>query len=167
MAKERRKKKEKPQLTEPTFMQQLSFLPQVVMQRFLGQIGAALVIVLLTIFLLFYFRTWQFCIGFLIALYIAYLAMDVVWSYNKGAIECRRMVCIKAQHLIRKNRVFVIMRDEGSTESTKNKTMLFYIATSKKNAALITPQTVMDIYYRPDNPLEVTAWEIVGNNGIT
>lgn len=80
MAKERRKKKEKPQLTEPTFMQQLSLVPQVVMQRFLGQIGAALVIVLLTIFLLFYFRTWQFCIGFLIALYIAYLAMDVVWS---------------------------------------------------------------------------------------
>lgn len=152
---------------EPSFMQQLGMLPEVMQRRFLGQITAAAIIAILTLFLLFYFRTWQYCIGLLIALYIAYLAMDLVWNYHNGKIECRTMICVKSQHLIRQGRVFVIMRDVESTESTMNNTKQFYIATNKKNAALITPQTVMTVYYRPDNPLEIVAWEIVGNNGST
>lgn len=160
-------KKEKKQRvqTELSFLQQLSLLPEAMMRRFFGQFIAVLLIVALTVFLMIHFKTWRYCIGFLIALYIAYLAMDMVWGYQKGKIECRRMVCIKSQYIPVKERLFIIMRDEGSTESTKENTRQFYLSTTRKNAALITPQTVLDVYFRPDNPLEITAWEIVGNNG--
>ena len=161
----KKEKIKKEQEAGPSFMQQLFLLPEVMIRRFFGQIAAAALIVVFTVFLLIHFKVWQYCIGLLIALYLAYMAMDMVWNYNKGKIECKRMICIKSQHFIRKSRVFVIMQDVDAKENTRDNTRQFYIATSKKNAALITPHTIMDIYFRPDNPLEVIAWEIVGNQG--
>ena len=159
------KRKEKPQKQGLSFMQQVSMLPEVMQRRFLGQMVAAVAITILTIVLMIFYRTWQFCVGFLIGLYVLYMAMDLIWSFYKGVVVCKRMVCIKAKKLLKRGRVFVIMQDWGSKDATNHNTKQFYIVANKEDAELITPQTVMDIYYREDHPLEATAWEIVGNLG--
>lgn len=151
----------------PSFRQMFAALPKPLMERCIGQFFAALLVTVLSVVFMLYFKTFQFCIGFLIALYLAYIAMSIMWKCTEGKIECCRMVCIKAQRKLRVGRVSVIMKDEKADEFTNENTRKYDIVTSGKKAALITAQTVMDLYINPDNPTEVIAWEIVGNYGST
>lgn len=138
-------------------------MPESLLKRLLQYIGAGAIIIVFSIFLMIFFRTWQYCLGFLIALYIIYLGLDIAWGFYDGKIICSKMVCIKATVLPGKKRLFIIMRDLNAKDVDINNTHKFYIASSKKNISLITPQTIMEVYYRPDNPMEMVAWNILGS----
>lgn len=148
--------------TPNTFRQLLLSSPVPLQRRFFKQLLASIAIALITIIFMICLRFWGCCVGLLIGLYVAYLGFDVIWGYADGKIICRKMVCIKAHRpLLKRERLVLIMRlAEGEPEDGEP-IKKFYLPASKQEIALITLNTVMQIYYRPTNQLEIVAWEIV------
>lgn len=150
---------------ETTFRQVLFAAPPVLQRKFLKHQLTALAVAALTIILLVYFNTWAYCVGFLIALYVAYLGLTIIWDYGEEKIVSRRMVCIKAQRLLNQERMYLILRMVDGEPQDEEQVKKFYISAAKKELSLLTPNTVMEIYFRKDRPTELLAWEIVDYTG--
>lgn len=136
-------------------------LPAPLFQRFLKQFVVSLMIAVISIVLAFYTKQVMYCWGLMFSLYLAYLALSLVWNYYDKKIVCKEMVCIKAaKHL--KQRIFLILREMDADEQNPV-THHFYIPASSKDLALITPNTIMRVYYDPKSPVELLGWEIIGN----
>lgn len=152
---------------ELSFSQQLASLPQVVQQRFMKQMAASLVILLLTLILAAYFRSWEYSVGLLISLYFAYMGFDIVWSHSSGKLVCKRVLCVKASKVLGSSeQLQTIMRDVDAEVGAEDSMYHFSISTSKTNAAMITEGTLLDVYYRVDRPAELIAWNIIGNASV-
>lgn len=147
--------------TQENFRHHLFASPLPLQKRFLKHMLASAAIAVITVVLMIYFRSWGYCIGMILGLYVAYVGFDVIWAYHDGKIISRKMVCIKAQRMPNRERVYLVMRlAEGEPEDDEP-IKKFYLAATKQEIAMITPNTVMQIYYRPNNYLEIVAWEIV------
>lgn len=154
-------KKTKNNSQDIPFTKMITDLPAILQARFVKHIMVALLMIAVTVFLIIYFNSWSYCIGLLIAVYIAYLGFDTVWAYQSGKLICKTMICIKANKLLKQDRLYAIMRETGSELPPEKITHQFYISGSKRDLELITPNTVLNVYYRPKNTLEITAWEII------
>lgn len=150
---------------ETNFRQVLFAAPSVLQQRFLKHQLTALAVAALTIILMIYFKTLTYCVGFLIALYVAYLGLSIIWDYGEEKIVSRRMVCIKAQRRLNQERMCLILRLADGEPQDGEPVRKFYISAPKKEISLLTPNTVMEIYFRKDRPTELLAWEIVDYTG--
>lgn len=152
-------KKEKRQ--GPSILQQILLLPQAIQKRFVKQIGASFLIVILTIILLVYFKEWGYCFGFIIALYIAFLGFNIVWNYQSGKIVCKPMICVKAITVPGVERIYVIMKETEPEEGNQKVIHEYYIPVSAKDKKIFTTNTVINICYNTNSPLEVLAWEVI------
>jgi len=159
--------------TELRFSEMLHLLPPALNKCYLKNMGTAFLMCAITVFMMLYFKSWAYSIGLLISVYIVYLGLDIVWAYHSGKLICKPMVCIKASKLHKQERLFVIMREVNSEKPdandfpTKQNTHEFYVSGNKKDLGLITPGTILNVYYRPRKLLEMTAWEIVDYSGST
>ena len=98
-----KKEKKKEHENDESFIQQVASLPRPLQVRFLKHIGTAIAMLVLTVFMVIYFQTWSYGICSLISLYIAYLGCDIVWSSQSEKIICRKMVCVKANKVLRQD----------------------------------------------------------------
>lgn len=156
-----KKEKKKEQENNESFIRQVASLPRPLQVRFLRHIGTAIAMLVLTVFMVIYFQTWSYSICSLISLYIAYLGCDIVWSSQSEKIICRKMVCVKANKVLKQDRLYAIMRELDDTIPEQDAVHRFYFVGPKKELALITPNTILNVYFRPDTQLEVVAWEII------
>lgn len=147
---------------ELTFMQKITSLPSALKKRFFTQMAVCVAMAIIISIMALWFQKIQFCVGYLFVLYIAYLGLDIVWAFNDGKIVRQQMVCIKATKRLRQDCVRVILQETDTNKSAEERMHEFRIAATKKNLVLITENTILDVYYRPDTPMEVTAWEIIG-----
>lgn len=148
---------------EPSFFQQILALPQALQKRFMMQMGASIVVLFLTILSLVFFKQWGYCVGLLIALYLAYIGLDLVWGYYGGKIQCYRMVCIKATK-ITKEHMRLVMKELDTDLDDEQATHKYELPVAKKDSALITEHTIMNIYIRLSEPTRIQAWEIIGTD---
>lgn len=146
---------------EPSFMQYFLNLPLALQKRVVKQFVSCILIVFLTVLCLLIYKHRGYCIGFLIALYLAYLGCDLIWSYYSGKIQCHRMVCIKASRALGQEHVDLVMRELEEGVDAEQAIHKFYLPVSKKDAKMITENTVMHIYLRADQPARIQAWEII------
>lgn len=151
-----------PNKKAPSFFKLAQSLPAPLLQRFLKQLFAGLLIAAITIVLACYTKQVMYCWGLMFTLYLTYLAMSLVWNYYEGKIVCSEMVCIKATKFLNK-RILLILREVEADPQVTNATHQFYIPATSKDLALISPNTIMRVYYAPSSPLELIGWEIIGN----
>lgn len=156
---------EKIQPNEPSFVQQLLELPQALQKRFIKQMVTSILVFFIAILCMVFFKQWVYCIGLLIALYLAYVGCDLVWGFYSGKILCYRMVCIKASKKLFQDGMDIIMREIGETIDVERAVHKFYLPVTKRDAGLISENTIMNIYIRPENPTQVQAWEIIDYTG--
>jgi len=144
------------------FATQIAQLPAPVKGRFGKQMVAAFAICLMTIIFIAHFKSWEYSLGFLIALYVAYIGFDVVWKYSEGRVVCKRMKCVKAMTLPKVERLIVMMKELVSDESAEPPSVReYYIPISNKQKRLFTEGAICDIYYNESSPGEILAWEVV------
>lgn len=144
------------------FFQQVLAMPVALQNRFYKQSGIALASVVLVSVIMAYFREWHYCIGYLIAVYLFYLALDIVWKYEAGMILRKRMIVVKATRLGGTS-FYVQMRELNTDLNSDIQMYKFYMSVSKRDINCITQDTVMEIFFNPRNPLEIIAWEVIGN----
>lgn len=141
------------------FIQKVLSLPKVLQMRFFKQIGASLMIMAMTIVMMVYFRTWQYCIGFLFALYVAYNGFLIVWDLSDEKIVCRRMRIIKCGNVVlNKERRSIVAKEIDTEEETLHS---FQLSVNKNNSDLLDSNVILSVYFRPDRPNEVIEWEII------
>lgn len=151
---------------EPGFAQMIQMLPGPLMQKVIKLIGAAAAFVLLVVILVITTKLPQAAWGVFFGVFLMYQALSLVWKYFEGKIICKSMVCIKATK-IGKERMHLILREMETDTFGASKIHKFYLAGSKNAQAMITQNTIMDIYYDPRQATqiagEIVAWEITGN----
>lgn len=162
----RTKKNHNKEKQTPPFSVLLNDAPAILQRRFLKHCAVTLLICLFTILMAFYFHSWGYCIGFIIALYIGYLGCDLIYSFHSGKLICKTMVCIKVNRK-GKERIDIIARELEIEEPAKNTTHQFYVSGAKKELEMLTLNTVIAAYYRPNSPAELVAWEVLDYLGQT
>lgn len=149
---------------ELSFIQQLRALPPVLFKRFMKQLAGSIALAIFTVVLLVTTKELEYCWGFLFSIYLAYLGFSLVWDHAEEKIVCKPMVCIKTTRLS-KQRMYLILRDLDAPMTAKNAIHQFYVPASKMDLNLITPNTILNVYYDPRSPIEMTGWEIIGMAG--
>lgn len=145
-----------------TFLQKVFQLSVALKKKFLAYMAVCILVAAIAVSMMIVFKDLRFSIGFLIALYIAYMGMDIVWSAYGGKIIQQQMVCLKTTKHPILNCLEVIFQEIGTEKTAEESIHSFYIPNTKKNKLMFTQSTVMDIFYRPDTPSEITAWAILG-----
>ena len=92
--------------------------------------------------------------------------MDIVWSYYDGKLICQRMICVKAnKHIVFRDCIEVLCQETDESKPMEARMHQFYVSGSKKNKVIFTEGTVLDIYYKPSTPADITAWTVLGYVG--
>lgn len=156
------KKKQEPTPTQNDLKHQrfaavYGAMPRILQIRFVKQLLAAVLICILSITMIFYFHSWTYSIGFLLAIGIAAFAMDIVWSFEKGTILCKQMICVKSQQIVYKKTRSLLMKEMDEN----GKTHKFCVTGDKKEMQQISPNTVLNVCYKESNDTVLIAWEII------
>lgn len=144
-----------------SFFETVQALPQPLGQRFIKQIMVAAAIFALTIILMIVTKELSYCCGFLFALYMSYLACSLIWKVQGKTIYKAKMICLKAKKMSMQ-RILLVLKEYGEAASLEEHTHKFYIPATKKDLALITEKTILEIYFDSKSPTELLAWEILG-----
>lgn len=142
------------------FSEQLSLLPPILQKRFFKQLGLAILLAMVCIVMMVYFKTWGFALGLLISLYLTYMALDIVWRFASGKIERKVMVVLKANNLLKQERVLVSLRELNGEGDKTGSVYRLFLTGNKHDLAMIASNVVVDVYIDPRNVTEVIAWEI-------
>lgn len=143
------------------FVQTIQELPPLLYQKFLLRMSGAVAALAISIILSIALRSANYLLGLLIALYLAYLAMDIVWSYAGGKTSARRIIIIRASRLLGGNHVKIVGRDLDMPEGSEESIVKFNLRINKRDSSLLTGNTVMLIYCTATS-VEPIAWEIIG-----
>ena len=147
----------------PGFWAGFAELPASLQSRISKQIIGAIVICVLTIICIAFFRQWYYLIGFLFAAYVAWLGLRIIPRFQNGKIIQKHVIIIKAKHVLMKKTVISLaLREAGADEWDEKGVMHFTISTDANTAALMTEGVKLNIYYDIEDPLELIAWKIVG-----
>lgn len=149
-----------------SFLMLYEKLPAVMQKRFIKQMGIGIVLAAFMTLIIIKLKHPTYILGYLAVLYVVYTGFDLVWKYHDGKIICKKMVCITANASIKKDRIDAMFQELDETTAPENATHRFKFGVSKQDIRMISEGTVMNIYYRPDVPLSVIAWEIVGNTNV-
>ena len=152
--------------SKPSFWEALQQLPRVLLLEVLKRVGTFFVTLLLTIFMLCIEQDWMYCIGFVISLCVLYLSLDIVIKYRNGQIYVARMIVSKTQkNWRRKSRIRTILRSANIKDVTSQEIVETYqydLPVTLRNKGMITPGTVLDIYFYESSPHTILAYEVLG-----
>lgn len=139
-------------------------LPAVLQKEVLKRIGGAAILLISTVIVLITTKEWLNCFGFLFALFLAYLGIDIIQKFKNGKIMVARMVVSKARKWRKSGRIHVILRDASITDITTQEVQTYscQISASLKDRFYITSGTVLNIYVSESSPNAVLAYEILG-----
>lgn len=158
--------------TEPVeklgFRQTLAVLPRVLMAEVLKRFGAALLILLLAVAMLFLSKDAMYSIGFILALVFAYLGLDIIWKYGDNKILVARMIVCKANRSIRqRDRFHVILRDASIQDLVGQdyETYKYDLTVAARDRDAISAGTILDVYISENAPHAILAYEILGEAG--
>jgi hypothetical protein len=146
-----------------TFLQKYELLPEAVKKRFIKQICVALLLAVVLTLIIIIMKEPQLCVGYLFVAYIAYLGLDIVWSFHNGKIICQRMLCVKATRFLKKEQVKVLCREIETDKAPEDAMHTFYVSAGKQDIAQMTPGTVLTAYYKQGTTEELIAWTIIGS----
>lgn len=145
------------------FIETLLQMPDPLQTRFLKLIAATAITCILSITLMIVLKTPFLILGLALAVILAALAMDIVWSYEKGKFICQKVVIIKANYFLKKNQLHLIVREcNAENQETIHQ---FFIGGQKNELSLLTPNTVLNIYYKSNDKTNLVAWEILDYEG--
>ena len=161
MERESRSRDSSKETPDISFSQQLHEMPAILQSKFVKYVLVAFGLVILSVAMVFYFKSWTYSAGLLGSLFVLYLGMDLVWSFHSGKLICKKMICIKVTKIPKQERLIVYMKDLDPTVSPKEAIHQFYAIGAKRELKMFETNTVMNIYYRPSNPLEISAWEVI------
>lgn len=148
-----------------SFGEQLNLMPAILQKRFFKQIGICVLLSLVCIVFMIYLQNSGISIGFLIVLYLAYTAFSIVWRYNDGKIICKKMAVLKANNLLKQERVLVSLRELDEGGGKTGEVFRLFLNGNKHDLAMISSNVILDVYMDPRNPTEVIAWEITDFTG--
>lgn len=143
-------------------LQQINALPATLKRKFLGFAFAGLLVGVVVIAMLLYFGDPRIFVGLLALVYLAYLALDIVWAYTEGKIRQRQLLCFNAVKHPVLNCLHVYFQEYGAEKLSEDAVFEFYIPNTKKNRQLFTKGTVIEAFFRPDTPYELMAWSVLG-----
>ena len=139
-----------------------SDLPTVLQKRILKQLFSCAVIVVLSLFLTIYFKSWTFIFGFVISLYLAHEGFDILYRYHDRSLIGKTMIVLKAAPpLGKQNHTLVCLREIDVGGSKFGDTYSLRLYGKREDQQLITANTILNIFLNPSNPADVIAWEIV------
>ncbi len=137
-------------------------LPVPLKNRVLQLILSSVAIAFATIIFIIVSKSWECILGFLFAVYIAYIGMSIVWKYEEGKILCKTVRCLSVTKVLgSKERLYIAVRTTGNDSRTEPEIMKFYLRVSKKDSALLKPDVILHIYMDRRNQAELIAWELI------
>ena len=150
-----------------SFQETVASLPHPLMTQVLKRFSTAATTALVVTIAWIMLKDWHYAIGYAIALFAAYVGMDIIWKYGDGKILQSRMVICKATKGL-KNQVHIILRDAAATDLLKAdiETYSFSLEIPARKRSMISPGTVMDIYISESSPNTILAYEILGEVSI-
>ncbi len=138
-------------------------LPQPIQVRLLKQLFGVFLISLVTIICIAVFRAWEYSIGFLLAGYIDWIGINLLQRLMQGKIVCKPMVCIKAKKtLLNKDKIMVVLREQEAEPGDEKAIHKYCLSALDKTAALISEHTILNVYYDIDDPENLVAWILTG-----
>lgn len=143
------------------FVQMVKELPPLLYQKFLLRMLGAVGVLAISAILSVVLHSTNYLLGLLIALYLLYLSMDIVWSYAGGKTSARKIIIIRASRLLGSNHIKIVGRDLDMPEGSEESIVKFNLRTNKRDSSLLTANTVMLIYCTATS-VEPVAWEIIG-----
>ena len=148
------------------FREALALLPRVLMTEVVKRIGTALLVAFATLLMVIISKDWMYAAGFVLALLVGYLGLDIIWKFSKGKILVARMLVCKSTRAIRyRNKYHVILRDatiEDVSGVNVDDTFRYDIVVSPRDNGNITSGTILDIYIAENAPNSILAYEILG-----
>ncbi len=138
-------------------------LPGALRKQFAKQTMCALIISVLTVILMICGKNWKFCVGFLCAMYFVYMDVQLVQRWHKGKILCKRCKCIKANKIpLSRKQLLIVLKEIDVPDTSSDGLHTFAIAITPKMEALLTKDTILDIYYDVESDTQLLGWELVG-----
>lgn len=169
MANNQNEKSKQTQRQEPrAFREVLGSLPSVLLKEVMKRAGAALLSLILMVIMVALTKDVTYCLGFVLPLVFAYMALDIVWKYGAGKIECHRMVVCKAHKTLSKQIVVQVRKAESCAAKDVDVEMFRYqLTVPMREHGTINQGTVMDIYAVTPSPYVALAYNIVGQMDLT
>ena len=148
-------------IQDTSFVTQLFSLPEPLLMRCLRHFAMGAAILILTAIMLLSEKQWEYGIGFLLALYIAYPGFAFVGQYYSRKITEHTMLCTMATK-ITPSQLSVIMLDKNNPEPIEDNLHKFRVGVTRKNIKLFKEDVVFHIFIHEDRPHEIIAWEAIG-----
>lgn len=134
-------------------------LQQGVVNRFLtGGTAALLGVIAITIT-----REWNYAAAFVLAIIACGTGFDILWKVSHHKVIVARAYICKAKrgHKLRQVQVILRSADVENVRKDDYETFTFNISVQRNDLDLLTPGTLINIYYSVTAPDAILAYEIL------